>query len=91
MEGIFDKFILSSNELVCISCKRKFNSLYQISNEYRNEEDNHYKLNNIIYDDPKAINGQYPKFKNVSRNKSNINHKNECQHLIIINNYNIYD
>ncbi len=91
MEGIFDNFILSSNKLVCILCHKKFNSLYQISNENKNEEKNYYKLNNIIYDVPKAINGQYTKFKNVSRNKINVDNKNECQHLIMINNCKVYD
>ena len=88
MEGIFDKYILCPNELLCLSCHKKFNSLYQIVN--KNEEENLYKINNIIYDNPKAINGQYTKI-NISRNKVNADVKNECQHLIVINNYQIYD
>ena len=88
MEGIFDKFILCSNELLCLLCHKKFNSLYQIAN--KNEEENVYKINNIIYENPKAINGQYTKM-NISRNKVNADVKNECQHLIVINNYQIYD
>ena len=55
MDGIFNNYILSKNELKCILCNNNYNSIYEIMNE----TDENYNVNNNIYYPPKILNGQY--------------------------------
>ena len=81
MEGIFDNYILGSNDLICIKCNTKFNSIYQTLNNTSKEEDKYNIYNN------KVINGQYNTQKRYNIDKITNNDSNKiCQHLIIINN-----
>ena len=81
MEGIFDNYILGSNDLMCIKCNTKFNSIYQTLNNTSKEEDKYNIYNN------KVINGQYNTQKRYNIDKITNNDSNKiCQHLIIINN-----
>ena len=81
MEGIFDNYILGSNDLICIKCNTKFNSIYQTLNNPSKEEDKYNIYNN------KVINGQYNTQKRYNFDKITNNDSNKiCQHLIIINN-----
>ena len=49
MGGIFDNFILSSKQLVCILCNHSFNSIYQITNEREKNEENYDKIYKNIF------------------------------------------
>ena len=85
--GIIDNYILSPNELVCILCNTKFNSVYLIQD---NNKENKEGKNNNIY--PNIINGQN-KTKNLDNNdiKTNNIFNKSCNHLIMIKNIEIND
>ena len=92
MGGIIDNYILTQNDLVCIMCNSKFNSVYQIQdNNENNEGNNNYAYLNMIKK-YKLSNGQYQE-KNIYNNdtKSNHNFNKSCSHLIMINNIEFND
>ena len=69
MEGIFNNFILSSDELICVKCNQRYDSVYQMLNENNNY--NNYKTIKNYIDNiqlkTEIMNGQY-------RQKSNDNY-----------------
>ena len=91
--GIIDNFILTTNDLVCALCNKKFNSVYQIQDNNENKERNN---NNSVYininKNYKLSNGQYLT-KNIDNDNIKINNNidKSCNHLIMINNFQIND
>ena len=86
IEGIFDNYILSQNDIICILCNRSYNSVYLIINE--EEGSNNDSIN--IYFPPKILNGQYRQ-NNILKNNQKINSDlnksiNKCKHLFMIKN-----
>ena len=66
MEGIFNNFVLSSDELVCVKCNQRYDSVYQILNENNNYKTIKNYVDNIHLK-TEIMNGQY-------RQKSNDNY-----------------
>ena len=92
MDGIFNNYILSCNEMVCLLCNQKFNSVYQLINENKNsEEKNNNKNNNIDNNNnvqlkSKIINGQYKQnnqdnYDNKRNYEFNPNNNDNCSLL----------